>query len=64
MASPKLISRIHIMNSCLYQKGKYSCAVDYFLEICHGVLMPHLVSTNRNPVFDKIIKVGQQLENL
>ena len=42
--------RDHFCNYCLHNAGKFSCAVDCFLELCYGVFYNHLKlhSTTRN----------------
>ena len=42
--------RDHFCNYCLHNAGKFSCAVDCFLELCYGVFYNHpkLHSTTRN----------------
>ena len=42
--------RDHFCNYCLHNAGKFSCAVDCFLELCFGVFYNHLKlhSTTRN----------------
>ena len=56
--------RDHFSNYCLNNAGKFSCAVDCFLELCYGVFCNHLHSTTRNEFFDVIYESCNQRENL
>ena len=56
--------RDHFSNYCLNNAGKFSCAVDCFLELCYGVFWNHLHSTARNEFFDLIYESCNQRENL
>ena len=55
--------RDHFSNYCLNNAGKFSCAVDCFLELCYGVFWNHLHNTTRNEFFDLIYESCNQREN-
>ena len=58
--------RDHFCNYCLHNAGKFSCAVDCFLDLCYDVFYNHLklYSTTRNGFFDIIYESRNQRENL
>ena len=56
--------RDHFSNYCLNNAGKFSCAVDCFLELCYGVFYNHLHNTTHNEFFDIIYESCNQREIL
>lgn len=56
--------RAHFSNYCLSHVGKFSCAVDCFLELCFAVFKNHLQNVSRNEFFDIIHQSCIQREHL
>ena len=48
--------RRHFMNHCFTHAGKFSCAVDCFLELTFAVFKDSLNCIERNEFFSKIIR--------
>ena len=48
-------ARRHFMNHCLIQPGKYSCAVDSFLELAFAILKESLREVNCNVFFQSVL---------
>ena len=53
-SSEVTLCRNHFQNYCLTHNGKFSCAVDCFLELCYGVFCNRLHNITRNEFFDII----------
>ena len=51
------------MNYCFTHAGKFSCAVDYFLELTFAVFKDSLNCIERNEFFQKLSEACFQLEN-
>ena len=47
-SSEVTLCRNHFQNYCLTHNGKFSCAVDCFLELCYGVFCNRLHNITRN----------------
>lgn len=56
--------RDHFCNYCLTNVGKFSCAVDCFLELCYFVFCNHLQNITCNDFFQVIYESCNQRENL
>lgn len=58
-------SRKHFMNICLTQPGKFSCAVDSFLELTFAIFKDSLkhACIDSNDFFQIVVKACLQLEN-
>ena len=56
--------RLHFSNYCLSHVGKFSCAVDCFLELCFAVFKNHLQNVSRNGFFYIIHQSCIQREHL
>ena len=58
-------SRKHFMNICLTQPGKFSCAVDCYLELASAIFKDSLKHTciDNNDFFQIVLKACLQLEN-
>ena len=58
-------SRKHFMNFCLTQPGKFSCAVDCYLELASAIFKDSLKHTciDNNDFFHIVLKACLQLEN-
>ena len=56
--------REHFRNYCLSHVGKFSCAVDCFLELCFAVFKNHVQNVSRNEFFDIIHQSCIQREHL
>ena len=56
--------RDHFRNYCLTNVGKFSCAVDCFLELCFFVFHYHLQNITCNDFFQVIYDSCNQRENL
>ena len=58
-------SRKHFMNFCLTQPGKFSCAVDCYLELASAIFKDSLKHTciDNNDFFQIVLKACLQLEN-
>ena len=58
-------SRKHFMNICLTQPGKFSCAVDSFLELTFAIFKDSLkhACIGSNDFFQIVVKACLQLEN-
>ena len=54
--------RRHFMNYCFTHAGKYSCAVDCFLELTFAVFKDSLNCIERNDFFQKLFEACLQLE--
>ena len=48
------IGRDHFRNYCLSHFGKFSCAIDCFLELCYAVFHNHLQNITRSGLFEII----------
>ena len=46
--------RRHFMNYCFTHVGKFSCAVDFFLELTFAVFKDFLNGIERNEFFQKL----------
>lgn len=56
--------RDYFRNYCLINVGKFSCAVDCFLELCYFVFRNHLQNITCNDFFQVIYELCNQRENL
>lgn len=56
-------ARRHFMNSCLTHSGKFSCAVDCFLELSVAIFKDSLKDIERNEFFQTLFEACLQLEN-
>ena len=55
--------RRHFMNYCLTHPGKFSCAVDCFLELSVAIFKDSLKNIERNEFFQTLFEACLQLEN-
>ena len=55
--------RRHFLNYCFTHPGKYSCAVDCFLELTFAIFNDSLKHINRNEFFQTLFEACIQLEN-
>ena len=56
-------ARRHFMNYCLTHSGKFSCAVDCFLELGVAIFKDSLKDIERNEFFQTLFDACLQLEN-
>lgn len=56
--------RQHFMNYCLTHPGKFSCAVDCFLELNYAIFKDFIRHIERNEFFEVLHEACFQLENL
>ena len=63
-SSDGLLCRSHFQNYCLSHFGKFSCAVDCFLELCYAVFRTWLHNITRNIFFDIIYESCIARQNL
>ena len=63
-SSDGLLGRSHFQNYCLRHFGKFSCAVDCFLELCYAIFRSQLHNITRNDFFDLIYESCIARQNL
>ena len=61
--SQLICSGRHLMNYCLNHSGKFSCAVDCFLELSCALFLSFLQSINRTPFFETLYQSCLLLKN-
>ena len=62
-SSEGILCRNHFQNYCLTHFGKFSCAVDCFLELCYFIFWTPLHNITRNEFFDIIYESCNARQN-